>query len=57
MIVKAKSTFFNGDKLYRKGDELEIQDKAFDPILMTEIKFEKKPVKAEPVKKTTKKKA
>lgn len=52
MKVKAKTAFFNGNTLYKKGDELEVKAVAFDPILMEEIPEEKAPAK-----KTTKKKS
>ena len=61
MKVKAKTAFFNKDILYKKGDVLEIETSAFNPINMVEIpevKTEKKSaeVKTEAKKTTTKKK-
>ena len=32
MKVKAKTAFFNGKTLYKKGDVLEIETAAFNPI-------------------------
>jgi hypothetical protein len=59
MKVKAKTAFFNGKTLYKKGDVLEIETAAFNPINMIEIpeiKAEKKAAEVKIVKKTTKKK-
>lgn len=61
MKVKAKTAFFNKDILYKKGDVLEVETSAFNPINMVEvpeIKTEKKSaeVKTEAKKKTTTKK-
>jgi len=59
MKVKAKTAFFNGKTLYKKGDVLEIETAAFNPINMIEIpeiKAEKKAAEVKAVKKTTKKK-
>ncbi len=59
MKVKAKTAFFNGKTLYKKGDVLEIETAAFNPINMIEIpeiKAEKKTAEVKTVKKTTKKK-
>lgn len=59
MKVKAKTAFFNGKTLYKKGDVLEIETAAFNPINMIEIpeiKAEKKTAEVKIVKKTTKKK-
>lgn len=59
MKVKAKTAFFNGKTLYKKGDVLEIETAAFNPINMIEIpeiKVEKKAAEVKTVKKTTKKK-
>lgn len=59
MKVKAKTAFFNGKQLYKKGDVLEIETAAFNPINMIEIpeiKAAKKAAEVKTVKKTTKKK-
>lgn len=59
MKVKAKTAFFNGKKLYKKGDVLEIETAAFNPINMIEIpeiKAEKKAAVKTAKKSTTKKK-
>ena len=59
MKVKAKTAFFNGKTLYKKGDVLEIETASFNPINMIEIpeiKAEKKAAEVKTVKKTTKKK-
>lgn len=59
MKVKAKTAFFNGKTLYKKGDVLEIETAAFNPINMieiSEIKAAKKAAEVKTVKKTTKKK-
>ena len=61
MKVKAKTAFFNNDRLYKKGDVLEIETSSFNPINMVEIpeaKVEKKSAEVKTVakKKTTTKK-
>jgi hypothetical protein len=59
MKVKAKTAFFNGKKLYKKGDVLEIETAAFNPINMIEIpeiKAEKKAAEVKTAKKSTTKK-
>ena len=61
MKVKAKTAFFNKDRLYKKGDVLEIETSSFNPINMVEIpeaKVEKKSAEVKTVakKKTTTKK-
>lgn len=43
MKVKAKTAFFDGTILRKKGDEFET--KSFDPILMTELEEEKVVIK------------
>ena len=53
MKVKAKAPWFDKAGLHKKGDVLEIETAAFNPILMTEIP-EERAVKVP--KKTTKKK-
>lgn len=60
MKVRIKSAYWHEQKVYKKGDVLEIETAAFNSILMAEIaeaKVEKVPVE-KPVKttKTTKKK-
>lgn len=56
--VKAKAPFFNNGKLYKKGDVLEIETAAFNPIYMSElpeVRTAKTPASEKPAKKTTKK--
>lgn len=54
MKVKAKCSWFDRSGLHTKNDIVEIDDKAFDPILMEKLPEEAKKVEAP--KKTTKKK-
>ena len=50
MKVRAKTAFFNGGELKKRGDEFETE--LFDPILMTIIEDEAKAEEKKPAKKT-----
>lgn len=50
MKVRAKTAFFNGGELKKRGDEFETE--SFDPILMTIIEGEAKAEEKKPTKKT-----
>lgn len=59
MKVEVKSPWVDKKGLHKKGDIVEIETAAFDPILMAEIaekKIEKAPAVKKTVKRTTKKK-
>lgn len=50
MKVRAKTAFFNGGELKKRGDEFETE--SFDPVLMTIIEDEAKIEEKKPAKKT-----
>lgn len=55
MVVKIKSAFWYKGKVYKKGDKVEVETSAFNPLLMDKVEIPEAIVKVMADEKTAKK--